>query len=196
MLGNMAGVASNLVEVQNVVDHTFGQMQYKLEDFTKSSIENFGLSTLAVKQYASRFQSMGMSMGITNAQVAKSADFVSAHMTDEAKALYNSSESLADMSINLTKLAADYASFYDIDPSEAFEKLQSVYTGSTRPLRSLGLDITQASLQEWALTNGINANISAMTQAEKTMLRYQYIMEQSSHITGDFARTSDRKCVA
>lgn len=196
MLGNMAGVASNLVEVQNVVDHTFGQMQYKLEDFTKSSIENFGLSTLAVKQYASRFQSMGMSMGITNAQVAKSADFVSAHMTDEAKALYNSSESLADMSINLTKLAGDYASFYDVDPAESFEKFQSVLTGQTRPLRAYGLDLTQATLQEWALKNGLDADMQSMTQAEKAMLRYQYIMAQSSHITGDFARTSDRKCVA
>ena len=196
MLGNMAGVASNLVEVQNVVDHTFGQMQYKLEDFTKSSIENFGLSTLAVKQYASRFQSMGMSMGITNAQVAKSADFVSAHMTDEAKALYNSSESLADMSINLTKLAGDYASFYDVDPAEAFEKFQSVLTGQTRPLRAYGLDLTQATLKEFALKNGLDADIASMSQAEKAMLRYQYIMAQSSHITGDFARTSDRKCVA
>ena len=134
MLGNMAGVASNLVEVQNVVDHTFGQMAYKLDDFTKSSIDNFGLSTLAAKQYASRFQSMGMAMGITNNQVAKSADFVSAHMTDESKALYNTSDSLADMSINLTKLAADYASFYDVSTDEAFEKFQSVMTGQTRPL--------------------------------------------------------------
>lgn len=191
MLGDMAGVASSLVEVQNVVDHTFGQMSNKLDEFTKSSIDNFGLSTLAAKQYASRFQSMGMAMGITNNQVAQSADFVSAHMTDEAKALYNTSDSLADMSINLTKLAADYASFYDIDPSEAFEKMQSIYTGSTRPLRSLGLDISQTNLKEWALTNGINANIEAMTQSEKAMLRYQYIMAQSNHILSDFSRTSD-----
>ena len=190
-LGNMAGVASNLVEVQNVVDHTFGQMQSKLDDFTKSSIENFGLGELAAKQYASRFQSMGMSMGITNSQVAKTSDFVSAHMSDEAKAIYNTSDSLADMSINLTKLAADYASFYDVDPSEAFEKMQSVLTGQTRPLRAYGLDLTQATLKEWALKNGIDADISSMTQAEKAMLRYQYVMAQSSHITGDFARTSE-----
>lgn len=191
MLGNMAGVASNLVEVQNVVDHTFGQMAYKLDDFTKSSIDNFGLSTLAAKQYASRFQSMGMAMGITNNQVAKSADFVSAHMTDEAKALYNTNNSLADMSINLTKLAADYASFYDVSTDEAFEKFQSVMTGQTRPLRAYGLDLTQATLKEFALKNGLDADIESMTQAEKTMLRYQYVMANSSHITSDFARTSD-----
>ena len=191
MMGNMAGVASNLVEVQNVVDHTFGQMSYKLDDFTKTSINDFGLSTLAAKQYASRFQSMGMAMGITNNQVAKSADFVSAHMTDEAKALYNTSDSLADMSINLTKLAADYASFYDVSTDEAFEKFQSVMTGQTRPLRAYGIDLTQATLKEFALKNGLDADIASMTQAEKAMLRYQYIMAQSSHVMTDFARTSD-----
>lgn len=191
VLGNMAGVASSLTEVQNVVNHTFGDMQYKLEDFAQTSIDSFGLSTLQVKQYASRFQSMGLAMGITNQQVAKSADFVSAHMSDEAKALYNNSESLADMSINLTKLAADYASFYDVDPGEAFEKLQSVFTGQTRPLRAYGLDLTQATLAEWALKNGIDADVASMSQAEKTMLRYQYVMANSEHITSDFARTSD-----
>lgn len=51
--------------------------------------------------------------------------------------------------------------------------------------------MTQATLQEWALKNGLDADIQSMTQAEKAMLRYQYIMAQSSHITGDFARTSD-----
>ena len=196
MLGNMAGIASNLVEVQNVVDHTFGQMQYKLDEFTQDSIDKFGLSTLQAKQYASRFQSMGMAMGITNQQVANSADFVSSHLSEQSKELYNAGDSLADMSINLTKLSADYASFYDVDPAESFEKFQSVLTGQARPLRAYGLDLTQATVQEWALKNGIEANMSAMSQAEKAMLRYQYVMAQSSHITSDFARTSDRKCVA
>ena len=191
LMANMAGVASSLVEVQNVVDHTFGQMSYKLDEFAKTSIEDFGLSTLALKQYASRYQSMGMAMGITNSQVANSADFLSAHMSDEAKALYNTSESLADMSINLTKLAADYASFYDVDPAETFEKFQSVMTGQTRPLRAYGLSLDQTTLKEWALKNGLDADIDSMTQAEKTLLRYQYVMAQSNHILGDFARTSD-----
>lgn len=189
-MANMAGVASSMVEVQNVVDHTFGQMSYKLDEFAQKSIDTFGLSTLQVKQYASRFQSMGMAMGITNNQVAKTADFISSNMSKEAAAIYNTSESLADMSINLTKLAGDYASFYDVDPAETFEKFQSVMTGQTRPLRAYGLDLTQATLQEWALKNGIDADMQSMTQAQKAMLRYQYVMAQSEHITGDFARTS------
>ena len=49
----------------------------------------------------------------------------------------------------------------------------------------------QTTVSEWALKNGLDADVQSMTQAEKAMLRYQYIMAQSSHITGDFARTSD-----
>lgn len=192
VLGNMAGVASSLVEVQNVVNHTFGNMQNKIDDFAKTSIDSFGLSTLAVKQYASRFQSMGMAMGLTNSQVAQTSQFVSSKMTEEAKALYNTTDSLADMSINLTKLSADYASFYDVDPSETFEKFQSVLTGMARPLRAYGLDLSQTSVQEWALRNGLEANMLTMTQAEKTLLRYQYVMANSNHILADFSRTSDR----
>ena len=52
--------------------------------------------------------------------------------------------------------------------------------------------MTQATLKEWALKNGLDADIDSMTQAEKTLLRYQYVMAQSNHILGDFARTSDR----
>ena len=107
------------------------------------------------------------------------------------KGYASASNSVADMSINLTKLAADYASFYDVSTDEAFEKFQSVMTGQTRPLRAYGLDLTQATLKEFALKNGLDADIESMTQAEKTMLRYQYVMANSSHITSDFARTSD-----
>ena len=42
------------------------------------------------------------------------------------------------------------------------------------------------------MKQGLDADISSMTQAEKAMLRYQYVMAQSNHIMGDFARTSDR----
>ena len=85
---------------------------------------------------------------------------------------------------------------YDVDPAETFEKFQSVFSGATRPLRSYGLDLTQATLKEFALKNGLDSNIESMTQAEKAMLRYQYILQNSNHILGDFSRTSDRKCVA
>ena len=180
-------IASSLTEIQNVVNHTFGDMQYKLKDFAKTSIEQYGLSELSAKRYASRFQAMGMAMGITGGMVSNASD----NLTKMGATLNSAGNSLADMSINLTKLTGDLASFYDEDQAVVAEKLNSVFTGMARPLRAYGIDLTQATLQEWALKNGIDANVASMTQAEKTMLRYQYVMANTQNIAGDFARTSD-----
>lgn len=181
-------LASSLTEIQNVIDHTFGNTQGILHNFASTAIQSFGLSELSAKRFASRYQSMGIAMGITSGQVKRAND----SLIKMGKTVYNTNGSLADMSVNLTKLVADYASFYDQDQAKVAEKFNAVLTGMTRPLREYGIDLSQNTIKEWAMRNGINANISAMTQAEKTMLRYQYIMANSQHIMGDFARTSDR----
>lgn len=185
------GLASNLTEVENVINHTFGAMRTKLDDFTKDSIEKFGLAELSAKQYAGRFQAMGKAMGISNNAVASSTEFLNEKLGKNAKIYGDLGNSMADMSVNLTKLTSDYASFFDVAQSDVAEDFQSIFTGQTKPLRAYGLDLTQATLKEYALANGLNANINAMSQAEKAMLRYQYVMDNSSHIMGDFARTSD-----
>lgn len=185
------GLASNLTEVENVINHTFGAMRTKLDTFTKDSIEKFGLAELAAKQYAGRFQAMGKAMGISNNAVAQSTEFLNGKLGKSAKIYGNLGNSMADMSVNLTKLTSDYASFFDVAQSDVAEDFQSIFTGQTKPLRTYGLDLTNATLKEYALANGLNANITAMSQAEKAMLRYQYVMDNSSHIMGDFARTAD-----
>lgn len=82
------------------------------------------------------------------------------------------------------------------------KKIYADLTGNrkNRRIKSLWdnkvIDLTQATLQEWAMKQGLDANISSMTQAEKTMLRYQYVMQAAQSAMGDFARTSDRMCVA
>ena len=186
-------IASHLTEIQNVIDTTFGNAAYKVEEFSKNAIKNFGLSELAAKQLASRFQAMGTAMGITGQQVAKAQQLINTKRTaDGLVAGYNeASNSMADMSINLTKLAADMASFYDIEQETVGKALQSgVMAGQTRPLRQYGIDLTNATLSEWAMNNGLNANIKSMTQAEKAMLRYQYVMAQTTNAQGDFTRTA------
>lgn len=186
-LNGMISVASSLIEVQNVVDTTFGNMSYKIEDFSKNAIKNFGLSELAAKQTASRFQAMGTAMGITGDQVQKAQSFLNMRKTLEGNvAGYDKmSKSMADMSINLTKLSADMASFYDVEQSTVEKALASgVMAGQTRPLRTYGLDLTNATLKEWAMKNGLDANIKSMTQAQKTLLRYQYVMANTSKVQG------------
>lgn len=181
-------LSSDLTEVQNVVENSFGTEGTKaVEEFTSTSIKSLGMSELTAKQVASRFQAMGNAMGITAGQVAKATEQVSGRMEESYR---NVGDGMGNMSLRLTMLAADMASFYNVEQETVAEALNAVYTGQTRPLRQYGLDLTQATLEQWALKQGIDADIQSMSQAEKTLLRYQYVMANTSSIQGDFARTS------
>lgn len=180
-------ISSSLTEVQNVVDTTFGDMSDKVQEFADNSIRQFGMSELSVKQYASRFQAMGTAMGIPQSLIKSSNEF----LNGQTNGYVGLSDSLSDVSLNLTKLTADIASFYDVEQSEVAEDLAAIYTGMTVPLRKYGLDLTQATLKEWAMKEGLDANIKSMSQAEKTMLRYKYVLANTTAAQGDFAKTAD-----
>lgn len=157
-------MASSLTEVQNVVDKTFGNMSSAFDEFSKKAKDTLGMSELTAKTIGSKFQAMGKTMGIPI-------------------------EQMSSMSTQLTKLTGDLASFYNMNQEDVAKKLETVFTGMTKPLRAFGLDISQASLKEYALKKGIDASIKSMTQAEKTMLRYMYVMENTRTIQGDFLDT-------
>lgn len=166
LLGDAIDISSSLTEVENVVRQTFGQYENLINNFAKTSIEKFGMSELSAKQFASRFQAMGTALDIPQGK-------------------------MANMSIRLTELAGDMASFYDVSQEDIAKSLQSVFSGTTAPMRRYGIDLTQATLKEWALKQGLDADVSSMSQAEKAMLRYQYVLAHTTNITGDFARTAD-----
>lgn len=160
-------LASDLTEAQNVVLQAFGtQNMDRVDKWAKNLIQNFGLSELAAKNAASRFQAMGVAMGFSQNQ-------------------------MAEMSMTLVERAADIGSLYNKDFEDVAKDMNAVFTGMVAPMRKYGVDMTQASLKEWALNNGLNANIKSMTQMQKTMLRYQYVLEGTAIAQGDFARTSD-----
>lgn len=166
-LGKQAiDTASDIQEVQNVVDTAFGSMSYKMEEFAKTSVKQFGISQLTAKQTGSTFMAMGASM-------------------------LDSMEEASDMAINLTARAADMASFYNKSIEETSFALKSIYTGETESLKEYGVVMTQVNLEEFARQQGINKSIQAMTQAEKVELQYAYVMQQTALAAGDFARTSD-----
>ena len=159
-------LASDLQEVQNVVDVAFGDMAYRMEEFAETSIETFGISKLTAKQTGSSFMAM-------------------------AKGMQFADDVAADMALTLTGLSADMASFYNIQQSEARTALSAVFTGETETLKRYGILITEVNLQEFARQQGITKSINAMTQQEKVMLRYQYILKATQLAQGDFVRTQD-----
>lgn len=191
-LKNAIDLSADLTETQNVVDVTFGDMRDKVQELADVSITQLGMSELSVKKYASRFQAMGVTMGITGKQVSDATERIMNLNKQLERTGYNTAANdVSDMSVQLTRLVADYASLYNMDQADVAKKFEAIYTGMTRPMREFGLDLTIASLQEYALANGIEKSVKEMTNAEKTILRYEYVMANSSRAMGDFIRTSN-----
>lgn len=159
-------LGSDLAEVQNVVDVTFPHMTSEVDKFAKSAAQSFGLSETMAKQYTGTFGAMAKAFGFSEKQAY-------------------------DMGTTLTGLAGDVASFYNLSQDEAYTKLKSVFTGETESLKDLGVVMTQTALDSYAMANGFGKTTSAMTEAEKVALRYQFVQDQLSAAQGDFARTSD-----
>ena len=160
-------LASDLEEVKNVVDTTFGEGATEIYDWAKSASDSFGLTALQAQQFTSRIGAGLKAMGIT------------------------SEDELGDMSTTLAGLAGDLASFYNLTADETYQKIFSgVISGETEGLKALGVVMTQTNLEAFALSQGITKNVSAMTAAEKAQLRYQYLLYATSDAQGDFAKTS------
>lgn len=100
-----------------------------------------------------------------------------------------SSKKASIMSKNLTQLSYDISSLYNIKVADAMTKLQSAFSGELEPVRRLGYDLSQTKLQTIAYAKGIDLQVSEMTQAEKSMLRYYALMTQVTEVQGDMSRT-------
>ena len=158
--------ASDLQEVQNVVDVTFGDSAGRIESWAKSAGKQYGLTETAAKRYTSTIGAMLKSQGMADDEIVQT-------------------------STDLAGLAADMASFYNLDFETAFQKIRSGISGETEPLKQLGINMSAANLEAFRLEKGINTAYSAMSKGEQTALRYQYIMQATADAQGDFARTAD-----
>ena len=159
-------LGSDLTEVQNVVDVTFGKMSEQVNAFAKTAAVQFGLSETAAKRFMGIYGSMSRSFGFSESQAL-------------------------EMSQAITGLTGDVASFYNITIDQASTRLKAIWTGETESLKELGVVMTQNALDQYALANGYGKTTSKMSEAEKVMLRYKFVQDQLALANGDFARTSD-----
>lgn len=158
-------LGSDITEVENVVNVAFGNMADKAYEFASTATEQFGLSELAALRYAGTMRSVLNSSGVEAGMATQ-------------------------MSTDLAGLAGDLASFYNISQDNAWEKIMSGMAGEIEPLRRLGINMSVANMEAYALSQGITESWQSMTQAEQVMLRYNYLMDTTSAQQGDFARTS------
>lgn len=158
--------ASDLAEVQNVVDVTFGSATEAINSWSKECLAAYGMNEVSAKRYAGTIGAMLKSSGLAG-------------------------DAIVDMSKDMVGLAGDMASFYNLDLETAFEKIRSGISGETEPLKQLGINMSVANLEAYALSQGITTAYNEMSQAEQVMLRYNYLMSTTADAQGDFARTQD-----
>lgn len=158
--------ASDLAEVQNVVDVTFGSATEAINSWSKECLATYGMNEVSAKRYAGTIGAMLKSSGLAG-------------------------DAIVDMSKDMVGLAGDMASFYNLDLETAFEKIRSGISGETEPLKQLGINMSVANLEAYALSQGITTAYNEMSQAEQVMLRYNYLMSTTADAQGDFARTQD-----
>jgi hypothetical protein len=164
--GAAVKLASDFNESMNKVDVAFKSSSQEVQAFAKNALTSFGIAEGTALDMAALFGDMATSMGLS---------------TDES----------AKLSTSLVGLAGDLSSFKNIDIKEATTALNGIFTGETESLKRLGVIMTETNLKTFALSQGMTKQYDTMTQAEKVLLRYNYVMANTANAQGDFARTSD-----
>ncbi|WP_410495094.1 hypothetical protein QTL86_13280 [Cellulosilyticum sp. ST5] len=165
-VSNGIELASDLSEIQNVIDVTFGSNANEINEWAKKSADAFGLSELQAKKFSSTMGSILKSMGLT-------------------------SKETIDMSKKVAELTGDFASFKNLKIEESFDKIRAGLLGETEPLKAVGIIMTEANLSAYALAEGLEQPYNKMSESEKVMVRYNYLLSVTADAQGDFARTSD-----
>ena len=166
LLGSSAiKTASDFNESMNKVQVAFKNSSTEVQAFAKTTLRSFGIAEGTALDMAALFGDMSTSMGLSTDQAAK-------------------------LSTSLVGLAGDLASFKNMNIEEVTTALNGVFTGETESLKRLGVVMTEANLKAFALSTGIKKSLDQMSQGEKVILRYNYVMANTSNAQGDFARTS------
>lgn len=160
------GAASDNEEALNKLRVVYGANSADLEKFASSSARSLGMSNTAALGALGTFGNLFVAMG-TGQQPA------------------------ANMSKNLVQLAADLASFNNLDPTEVLEKLRAGIVGEAEPLRTLGVNISDVRTKAKALELGLYSGTGALSAVAKAQANYALILEDTRTAQGDYARTSD-----
>ena len=156
--------ASDYSESINKVDVAFGNASQSVKDFAKIAGKGFGIDIGTALDMSAMFGDMSTSMGL-------------------------SQEKASILSTSLVGLAGDLASFKNLNISEVQTALAGIFTGETESLKRLGVVMTEENLNQFLITQGIAKKMSNLTQAEKVLQRYNYVVKMTSNSHGDFIRT-------
>ena len=161
-----AELASGVSESMNKVAVVFGDSGQEVIDFSETTASAMGISQAAALETAGTFGNIFNASGVAQ-------------------------EAAADMSTNLVQLAADLASFNNMEPTEVLDKLRAGLVGEAEPMRALGVLLSEDAVKAKAMEMGLAATTKELTQADKVQARYAIMLEQTSVAQGDFSRTAE-----
>lgn len=159
-------MAMDAVESENLFEVAMGGMAGDARKWSEETSKSLGLNAYNVRKNVATYNSMLTSMGLTGQESLK-------------------------MSEGLTQLSYDMASFYNLKPEEAFEKLKSGISGEAEPLKALGILVNDTTIKTYAYANGIAKQGQELTEAQKVQARYGSIIEATKNAQGDLGRTLD-----
>jgi len=165
-ISDSVGLASDLNESMSKANVVFGDSIGIIDEFGKTSAASFGMSKNAAYEATGTFGNLFKSMGIGG-------------------------DAAATMSVDITKLAADLASFNNVGIDEALASIRSGLVGEAEPMRKFGVLLSAAAVQAKGMELGISGAKGEMTEAAKVQARYAIILDQTTTAQGDFSRTQD-----
>lgn len=163
-LGNAAAKFNDFYEATDLFHNAMGNLSGEADTLISKMQGLLGVDPTKAMTYMATIQSLGTSFGLTS---------------DKAYVL----------SKNLTQLAYDEGSYWNKDITETFTAMSSAISGEIEPIRRLGIDLSQARLQQELLALGFNKQVSSLSQADKAVLRYIAIMKQTANVQGNLAQT-------
>lgn len=162
-----ADKASDYEENLNKLSVAFGDYADKVQSFTDNAQTDYGLSKVDASANASAFGALAKGIGLAEDQAA-------------------------DMAIELTKLSADLGSYFNTDVETSANALEGIFTGNAQSLKQFGVVMTDVNLEEFAKSIGMTAKeYKNLGSADKTLLRYQFVLAQTADAQGDFERTNE-----
>lgn len=154
------------VESDSLFDTSLGNMADSVREWTNEVSDALGLNAVSMRKNTGVIYNMTSSMGVAENNALK-------------------------MSKGISLLAEDMASFYNLDSTEAFNKLRAGLTGETEPLKALGILVDENTIKQVAYSEGIADTGTELTQQQKVLARYVAILKQTGNAQGDLARTLD-----
>lgn len=159
-----ANLGSDYEENLNKIDVAFGESGEAVKEWASNVREQFGLSKVQATQAVSSFGALGKGIGLTEEQAS-------------------------EMSMTLAGLSADLGSYFNVGTDESSKALEGIFTGESEALKKFGVVMTDTNLKQFAEDQGLVW--SELDQTQKTMVRYQYVLEKTKDAQGDFQRTND-----